>query len=599
MHSPTGVPITTTIPIVQEPGKLAGSARTGAAPRSQPSAAAFALDASFRARLQTMFAASSRMVNTPESKSRTEPAIPETQDSSSRGVASTLGYVPARSAPMNSPRASFFPPPPMARVLSAIPSEAAQKPAMVVPESAPSTSSARSQRAIRETSPQSGAPVASSTPPPVPHFAALPQALAAPSPAPVSQVPDSPPPSLSPHHEDDIKPSLVRPADSAVGTDVATSAPDVVSIPPSSPSHEHSAPFVLPQATAAYPAVTPAMPAAKSDRVPAPRHDDAPTMERATAPTLEPAAAPAPTPGVQENPRPTPPSSPPEASASALDSQEDSHSAQSPRPPAAPVAAFPVEHTLKSQPALAAAPTPVPFAMRNPTIATASQRVPIEESPASAKAESYPRASNAATSEPSLPVQHPASPVSPGIASVHAPILVAARQPANPAGPVISPHADAFAALDAEPAAPPATWNYAGPTHAEAGYLDSSLGWVAVRADAAGNTLHAAIVPSSSEAAQALGSHLDGLNTYLADHRVAAAQLTIATPQSSQSFAGHADFTPSGQQTGQEQRDGQPAMTPRADSTTPHATNVSTPSIAGWETPAAPVWSGGHISVIA
>lgn len=174
------------------------------------------------------------------------------------------------------------------------------------------------------------------------------------------------------------------------------------------------------------------------------------------------------------------------------------------------------------------------------------------------------------------------------------------RESTNSAGATTQAPADTFAALDSEPAAPPATWIHAGSNHAEAGYLDPSLGWVAVRAGVAGNTVHASILPSSAEAAQALGSHLDGLNSYLADHRVAAAQLTIAPLPAGQSFEGHSGFNPSGQQAGQEQRGEDPHVGSGTDSTVTHTAGASSaPPVAGIEALAVPVWSGGHISVIA
>ena len=57
MHYLTGVPLAVAIPVVVEPGKLAGPAKPGATPHAQPGAAALPLETSFRARLQTMFAA--------------------------------------------------------------------------------------------------------------------------------------------------------------------------------------------------------------------------------------------------------------------------------------------------------------------------------------------------------------------------------------------------------------------------------------------------------------------------------------------------------------------------------------------------------------
>ncbi len=90
---------------------------------------------------------------------------------------------------------------------------------------------------------------------------------------------------------------------------------------------------------------------------------------------------------------------------------------------------------------------------------------------------------------------------------------------------------ETFAALDGEGAAPPATWIHAGTRQAEAGYLDPALGWVGVRAEAAGTAVHAAIVPGSAEAAAALGSHMGGLGTYLSEHNGHPAQVTLAAPE--------------------------------------------------------------------
>ena len=90
---------------------------------------------------------------------------------------------------------------------------------------------------------------------------------------------------------------------------------------------------------------------------------------------------------------------------------------------------------------------------------------------------------------------------------------------------------DTFAALDAGRDAPAPTWIHAGARHAEAGYLDPALGWVGVRADTVGGVVHAAVMPGSNEAAQLLGSHLAGLNNYLAEHHGQHATVTLATPQ--------------------------------------------------------------------
>ena len=89
---------------------------------------------------------------------------------------------------------------------------------------------------------------------------------------------------------------------------------------------------------------------------------------------------------------------------------------------------------------------------------------------------------------------------------------------------------EVFASLDALGAAA-ANWVHAGARHAEAGYLDPSLGWVAVRAQTAGAAVHASIVPANADAAQVLGSHLPALSAYMAQHPTAATQVTMAAPE--------------------------------------------------------------------
>jgi hypothetical protein len=243
------------------------------------------------------------------------------------------------------------------------------------------------------------------------------------------------------------------------------------------------------------------------------------------------------------------------------------------------------------------AKSPAPASAQSRTPFPAGQVTVSPHSSAATPADPLQRTLAPAQAQPQ-PSQHIAP-----VASVTIPPAIpahtSATNSANAAGP--APH-DPFTVLDAEPTAPPATWIHAGSTRAEAGYLDPSLGWVAVRADASGATLHASIVPSSPEAAQVLGTHLAGLNTYLADHHGATAQLTISAPESGESFAGHSGFDPSGQQSSQHQsqRDGQTSAAPAHPSTSPRAEDAApAPLFAGGATAAAPVRSGGHISVIA
>jgi hypothetical protein len=88
---------------------------------------------------------------------------------------------------------------------------------------------------------------------------------------------------------------------------------------------------------------------------------------------------------------------------------------------------------------------------------------------------------------------------------------------------------ESFAALETEPEAP--TWVHAGAHRAEAGFQDPALGWVCVRADSSGGSVHAALVPGSADAAQTLAGHLAGLNAYLADHHIPVEAVTVAASE--------------------------------------------------------------------
>jgi hypothetical protein len=89
---------------------------------------------------------------------------------------------------------------------------------------------------------------------------------------------------------------------------------------------------------------------------------------------------------------------------------------------------------------------------------------------------------------------------------------------------------ETFARLDAEGASRSIHWVQAGAHRAEAGYLDPALGWVAVRAETNGGGVHAAVLPGSPEAAQVLGTHLSGLNAFLAQQHGPHATATMAAP---------------------------------------------------------------------
>jgi hypothetical protein len=91
---------------------------------------------------------------------------------------------------------------------------------------------------------------------------------------------------------------------------------------------------------------------------------------------------------------------------------------------------------------------------------------------------------------------------------------------------------ETFSALDAAPTAGMPTLIHAGANRAEAGFQDPVLGWIGVRADGTGNSVHAALVPGSADAVEALGGHLAGLNAYLADQHTPVEPVTLAASES-------------------------------------------------------------------
>lgn len=102
----------------------------------------------------------------------------------------------------------------------------------------------------------------------------------------------------------------------------------------------------------------------------------------------------------------------------------------------------------------------------------------------------------------------------------------------NSAGATAGPATrETFAALDAETAPGTPTWIHAGTQRAEAGFQDPALGWVGVRADMGAGGVHASLLPGSADAAQALGGHLAGLNSFLAEQHTPVETLTLAAPE--------------------------------------------------------------------
>jgi hypothetical protein len=185
------------------------------------------------------------------------------------------------------------------------------------------------------------------------------------------------------------------------------------------------------------------------------------------------------------------------------------------------------------------------------------------------------------------------------------------------------PMRETFAALDAEPAPGALAWTHASARQAEAGFEDPALGWVGVRADMSGGAVHATLVPSSVEAAQALGLHMDGLNAYMAAQHTPVESLAMAAPEgrdashnAEQSLnqgmnqgpnQGTGQGTEQGANQGAGQHTEQPAWTEPESSSTPGGRGVDSRMPAGTsvlpvgQAAAAQVQSsrGVHISVVA
>jgi hypothetical protein len=105
------------------------------------------------------------------------------------------------------------------------------------------------------------------------------------------------------------------------------------------------------------------------------------------------------------------------------------------------------------------------------------------------------------------------------------------RSGSSTAGHTGTTVSDTFAALDGETGAGTATWTHTGSQRVEAGYQDPTLGWVSVRADASGGSIHASLVPGSAAASEALGGHLAGLNSYLAEQHSPVSTVTLANSE--------------------------------------------------------------------
>jgi hypothetical protein len=169
---------------------------------------------------------------------------------------------------------------------------------------------------------------------------------------------------------------------------------------------------------------------------------------------------------------------------------------------------------------------------------------------------------------------------------------------------------ETFTTLDAADAPGRPTWIHAGAQQAEAGFQDPTLGWVGVRADMGGGGVHAELVAGSADAAQALGSHLAGLNAYLAEHHTPVETLTLSAPdggwaglgsdkgagEGMQQGTGH----PSGQETAQGADASSSSGRPEGRTIVPAAVPELPGLFAGLDGSAPAARPGGvHISVMA
>jgi hypothetical protein len=159
---------------------------------------------------------------------------------------------------------------------------------------------------------------------------------------------------------------------------------------------------------------------------------------------------------------------------------------------------------------------------------------------------------------------------------------------------------DAFAVLDAGSGTGDASMIHTSSRHAEAGFQDPVLGWVGIRADAGVTGVHATLTSASSDAAQVLGSHMAGLNAYMAENHTPVETLTLATSGQQTGFgaeqsAGQAMGQGAGSHAGQQNSMPEAQGNSIASSVIPSETALD---VSGWSGGGAAL-EGAHISVVA
>ena len=194
------------------------------------------------------------------------------------------------------------------------------------------------------------------------------------------------------------------------------------------------------------------------------------------------------------------------------------------------------------------------------------------------------------------------------LASANVSTSLAAGAATGSAGSATSPSAhETFAALDGGTATASPTWTHAGTQYAEAGFHDPDLGWVGVRADSAGGGVHASLIPDSAGAAQTLGGHVAGLNTYLAEQHTPVETLSVAAPENHSMAPGADQSAGQGMQQGAGQNPGQGGYSEAASISRQNApainaapSSVEAASAVGQDASAPAIGLGGlHISVMA
>ncbi len=156
-----------------------------------------------------------------------------------------------------------------------------------------------------------------------------------------------------------------------------------------------------------------------------------------------------------------------------------------------------------------------------------------------------------------------------------------------------------FAALDDIDNRAAPNWIHAGNRHAEAGFEDPALGWIGVRADQNGGGVHATLVPATAEAAQALGSQMDGLNAHLAESHTALASLSLGSMESREGGAGFDQGFNQGTGQNQAESNSQDAHVNTTESIWATPKFASTAVSAPTELPSLTDHEAKHISVIA